>query len=337
MGAGPDQAGMARLLTEQSGVVTRRQLIGLGCRENDLRRLIRRRELVVVHPGVYVDHTGPLTRLQRQWAAVLFHWPAALHREDALAAHGLTRDSARDRDTGPVHVLVPESQRRGPAPGTVVERVRGAAAWTVWHRRPPRARLEFALLKVAADRDEAGAVAVLADAVQQGRTTAARLTGTLEALVRLPHRRVLLAVLADVAADTHLVLERRYLVLVERAHGLPRGERQRRVVLAGSTTYTDVRYPAQEMELELDGAFGHQDTEDRWADLSRDLGTAARGAIALRAGWAQVLEPCRLAGLEGTVLRHRGWQGAPVPCGDGCDLIVGGWPSPGDCQPPRSA
>ena len=51
MGAGPDQAGMARLLTEQSGVVTRRQLIGLGCRENDLRRLIRRRELVVVHPG----------------------------------------------------------------------------------------------------------------------------------------------------------------------------------------------------------------------------------------------------------------------------------------------
>ena len=32
------------------------------------------------------DHTGPLTRPQRTWAAVLLHWPAAAaHRQTALS------------------------------------------------------------------------------------------------------------------------------------------------------------------------------------------------------------------------------------------------------------
>ena len=66
-----DQPGYAELLALQSGVVSRRQLTGLGVEVHDLQRMLRRRELVRVHPGVFVDHTGSLTWLQRAWVGVL--------------------------------------------------------------------------------------------------------------------------------------------------------------------------------------------------------------------------------------------------------------------------
>src|SRR5215210_3810747 len=62
----------------QHGVVARRQIEELGGRESDIRRMVRRRELTPVTPGVYVNHTGQLTRAQREWVAVRSAWPAAL-------------------------------------------------------------------------------------------------------------------------------------------------------------------------------------------------------------------------------------------------------------------
>jgi hypothetical protein len=53
------------LLRDQAGVIARRQALEAGLTDNDIRRRLRRREWVSVHPGVYVDHTGPLTWLQR--------------------------------------------------------------------------------------------------------------------------------------------------------------------------------------------------------------------------------------------------------------------------------
>lgn len=87
-----DAAGVRRLLADQAGVVARHQLVALGFTDDDLRRQLRRRALVPLHPGVYVNHTGPPTRLQQEWAAVLLRWPAALQRVDALRALGLSRD-----------------------------------------------------------------------------------------------------------------------------------------------------------------------------------------------------------------------------------------------------
>jgi hypothetical protein len=82
---GLDEEGLEHLLTwVQDGVVARWQLLELGACRHDIRRMLRRRDLTVVHPGVYVNHTGPLTWEQRAWAAVLVHWPAALARESAL-------------------------------------------------------------------------------------------------------------------------------------------------------------------------------------------------------------------------------------------------------------
>ena len=131
------------------------------------------------------------------------------------------------------------------------------------------------------------------------------------------------AVLADVGAGTRSVLEQRYLRQVEQAHGLPVGVRQVREGTASGTVHRDIRYAAQRALVELDGAFGHRDAVDRWADLQRDLDAPLDDHLTLRAGWAQVLEPCRLAQVVATVLRGRGWTGRPKACGPGCTVDSG--------------
>ena len=78
--------------------------------------------------------------------------------------------------------------------------------------------------------------------------------------------------------------------------------------------YRDVRYRDHAALVELDGQLGHAATQDGWADLDRDLAAAVAGDLTLRAGWQQVLDPCRLAVVVGTVLATRGWRGAPAPC-----------------------
>ena len=54
-----DAAGLAALLSAQDGVVSRAQLVGAAHEPHDLERLLRRKELFVALPGVYVNHNGP--------------------------------------------------------------------------------------------------------------------------------------------------------------------------------------------------------------------------------------------------------------------------------------
>ena len=320
-----DTTALASLLREQDGVVGRSQLVALGASRNDVRRLVSRGELVAVHPRVYVNHSGRPTRRQREWAAVLACAPAALHRESALDAYGMTQDrpSSTSHDR-PIHLLVDRHRRIVPPPGVTIERVADRASWVQANRRPPRAQFDYALVKAAGDRGEADAIALLSDAVHQGLTTAPRLLEVIEKLPRLPRRAMLGEVLADVQAGTRSVLEQRYLRDVERAHGLPEGKRQLREDTASGTVHRDIRYVAQRTLVELDGAFGHRDSVDRWADLQRDLDAAVEDHLTLRPGWAQVLEPCRLAEVVTTILRLRGWTGLPRACRDGCPIGVSG-------------
>lgn len=310
---------LARLMVQQEGVISRAQVLGLGGDDVDIRRKLRRREWAPVHPGVYVAHTGPLTRSQRIWAAVLLHWPAAVHRETAMELHGLRQDRRRRRPEEPVRLVI-DAARRTPAavPGIEVERLRSAQSWLTPHRWPPRVEVELALLKVASGRDLAGAIAVLADGCQQRRTDVPRLLQAMDRLPTLRGRAVFVEILRDVASGAHSVLETRYLRHVERAHGLPVAQRQVREDSAGRVAIRDVKYAAQGVLVELDGRFGHSDAVDRWADLDRDLAAAQRALVTIRLGWAQVLSPCRVAEAVAVILRARGWDGAPHPCGPDC-------------------
>ena len=303
-------------LTRQAGVVSRRQVRAAGHGDAYIARMIRRRHWARVHPGVYVDHTGPLTWLQQAWAAVLYAHPAALAGRSALHAHRV-----RGHDNNEIHVAVPHTRKVRPRPGVRIERLTEFDAAVQANLSPPRVRVEHALLRVAssAPTDDA-AVGVLADGCQSRRTTAARLAHELRTTPSLPRRGLLLAIVDDVASGALSVLERRYLRQVELAHGLPRGQRQHADTSGQRAAHRDVEYVEQRLVLELDGRLGHEWAVDRWSDLDRDLTAATTGSLTLRAGWGQVMQPCRLARLMALVLKARGWTGSPVPCATDCTI-----------------
>lgn len=300
-----------RLLRLQSGMVARSQLLAAGASAKDVERWVRRRELTPIHTGVYAAHTGALSVLQRKWAAVLAAWPAALAGESAL-------DWPR---AGGLLVAVDASRRVRDVPGVTFVRMRGLRAQVVWATEPPRVRPEYAALAIASQRlgadDVAGAFGALARARSEGWATASRLESAvadLRAVPRLHGRAILRAMIADLRAGTHSVLERGYLELVERAHGLPAGTRQAQGAAGGRRTFQDVRYDPYGVVVELDGWAFHRDRRD--ADADRDLDALAqRGDITVRLTSVQVhRDPCRTAVRIAQVLRQRGWAGEARGC-----------------------
>ncbi|MGB0190169.1 MAG: type IV toxin-antitoxin system AbiEi family antitoxin domain-containing protein [Nocardioides sp.] len=315
---------LQRLLRRQHGVLSRRQALGAGADQVHVARMVRRGQWVVVHPGVYVTHNGPLTRAQREWAALLRYPGSVLAGAAALAAHGVAAPSRgrQGRQSGSLELALPHGRHpRRSSPGISTSQRRDFAEAALPAANPPLLRIEHAAIDVASRApSEDAAVAVLADVVRDGHTTPARLSAVLERQRGLPRRALLREVLVDVGSGAQSPLERRYLRDVERAHGLPTGQRQVREQVASwsgvetATLFRDVRYALFSSLVELDGGLGHSVAADRWADLDRDLAAAADGFATLRAGWRQVLDPCRLALVVGRTLRLRGWQGQPAPC-----------------------
>lgn len=309
-----DQGALAGQLGRQDGVVARRQLAALGAAPHDVARMVRRRQLVRVLPGVYVDHTGPLRWGQRAWAGVLGLWPAALDRESALVVPG--------RDGPPVVQLVVDHSRRVQAPaGYRVRRVRGLQGQVRWNASPPRLRVEVAALDVAAVvASDLDAVELVAALCRDRRTTPSRLRTELAARRAHPRRAWLAAVLDDVESGACSVLERGYLDRVERPHGLPPAVRQVEATGAdGRRLLRDVEHAPYGLVVELDGRMFHDSARQRSRDLERDLDAALSGRQTVRLGWAQVFDgACSTAAKIGRLLADRGWRGDPRPCAPDC-------------------
>jgi hypothetical protein len=331
---GMDLGSIGELLARQSGVISRSQLLGLGARPHDIARLIRRRELNRLHPGVYVEHTGPPSWTQRTWAAVLAVWPAALCLESALghepatgglwtpgdASAQLRQPSPAVHTGSPIQVAVALERR------VLVHRRARLDQLVQWNLGPPRVRYEHTVLDLAATASsEFAVVAVLAEACRSRRTTPQRLVAALRERHRTARRAWLYAVLADLAAGTASVLEHRYLTRVERAHGLPPAARQVRAVSATGVVYRDVEY-ATGLLVELDGRLVHNTATQRDADFERDLDAAVGGRSTIRLSWGQVVDrPCTTARKLARLLQHRGWPGPPRPCSPGCPIEPGAW------------
>lgn len=309
MGAGAAwEDELAHLLAVQEGVVGRRQLVGLGVRQCDLDRMVRRRELRRLHRGVYVNHTGPTTWDQRAWAAVLVHHPAALTHVSALP------DPPRD---GAIHVAIDIDRSVSAVPGVVAHRT---ARWrerlAVNASRPrlslPEATVEAAVLV----SDPWEAFALFCRVCQTRQTTPAAIASALRERRGVPRRALLLDMLADLASGACSVLEREYLVGVERAHGLPTGVRQGAERTRSGAVYRDVRYPGWGVLIELDGRAFHSGPRQRGRDMDRDLeAVATSDDLTLRLGWRQVLgDGCITARRVAAVLRRRGWDGRLTTC-----------------------
>lgn len=321
-----DQHAVDDLLSDQNGVIARRQIEQCGGATADVDRMIRRRELVRVLPGVYLDHTGEPSWVQRAWAGVLFCWPAALSHESAVraaAGPGWRRHS----DRGPIHLAVTSGRKRLAPPGYVVHRMRDLPGRVQVNPGPPRVRLEEAVLDLASDaRTEFDVVGILADICQSRRTTAQRLLDRLAVRRRLAGRDWIAAVLADVADGTCSVLEFRSLSAVERPHGLPRARRQRAEPGDVARCYRDVDDEDYALIVELDGRLFHDSAGQRDLDVDRDLDAAVDGRDSVRLSWGQVVgRPCRTALRVGAVLQRRGWAGVARPCGPACGVEEPSW------------
>lgn len=304
-----DDDRVAALLAQQDGVIARQQLLALGAAPHDIKRLIRRRELTRVLDGVYVSHTGPLTPRQRMWVPVLAAGPAALSCASALP----------ELSSAQVHLVIEHDRKVKVPPGTVLHRSRDVSARVSRHRSPARVRPEHAILdhmseKLAAD-DVAGAFYALTEVAHSRRITPDQMLDALAVRRRLPGRALIRDLLHDLRDGACSVLEREYLHRVERAHGLPRADRQRVSTATGHRTSQDVPYPEYRFIVELDGRGYHAGARSD-ADAFRDLAELARSREAtLRITYGLVFDtPCRTARLLAEVLQQRGWPGSFQRC-----------------------
>ncbi|MEU4453162.1 hypothetical protein AB0F44_17640 [Nocardioides sp. NPDC023903] len=300
-------------------MASRAQLTFGGYTPNDIRRAIRRREMQLVHRGVYVTHTGPLTWRQRAWAAVLYAEPAALCGPTVLEPL-LTGDA-----DGPIHVAIDHSRRLDPPSGVIVHRVVGMARQMFAGQRPPRLKLEDnALLQAREATSEIEVIGLLTDIIGRRGVTTEAVRTALKRHPRLPRRGFITGLLADVEAGTCSVLEHGYLAHVERAHGLPTGTRQSERSTPKGKEFRDVEYEAYGLVVELDGRLNPESWRAQGRDADRDLDDLALGGrLTARVRWPQVFETqCRTAARVTQLLHQQGWTEVPNRCGDECTLEI---------------
>lgn len=302
------------VLARQCGALTRRQALECGLTDEAIEARLRNRWQRVLG-SVYVAHNGPVGRDCLLWAAVLRAGDGAvLSHESAAEAVGLADDPLAT-----VHVTVPTARKVRRARDIVVHRSNRVEAARHPTRLPPQTRVEETVVDLTQSSDRVGeAIGWITRACGRRLTRPERIASAIDARKKVRWRAELLAAVGDVATGAQSPLEVRYLRAVERAHGLPVGNRQYAVDRGGGRCYDDVRYADFGVVVELDGRAAHPD-EARWRDLRRDNASVIGGRRVLRYGWADVAgQPCGVAAQVATVLRYAGWRGAPRQCGPAC-------------------
>ena len=288
--------------------MSRRQVLGHDLSDHVIARLVAAETWTPLAPGVYSTASGPPAWEGLAWAGVLLGGPAARLGPQASAfLHGLTPEPPATVD-----VLVPPSgPHRAAGPWRFIRETPGARSARS-PGSPPRLPLEDTVIDLTAVSDPREIVQLVTRAVQSRRTQASRLAVVLDERRRHPHRRLLQALLGDVAAGAESPLELTYLRDVERAHGLPRGLRQ--VSPHGLPYASDVGYDEWYLLVELDGRLGHEG-EGRFRDMQRDNRFALTGLLTLRYGWIDVVDrPCLVAAQVAAALISRGWSELPSRC-----------------------
>lgn len=302
------------LLADQSGTVARQQLVARGIADHEIRRWLRRRELVRVHRGVFINHTGVPTWLQTAWCAIL---ATSAYEEGLPSGSALARESALRlldgpgsplSDTGPIHIAIDSARFITPPTNVVTERSTHFAERLTYRMGMPCMRYEDALIDVAGSRDRWESFSLIASAVASRRTTADRIIRSLRSRARASERRWLDEALGDINTGTCSVLEHGFATEVLRAHGLPCPQRQLREVTPIGVVYRDAVFGG--LIVELDGRAFHSSPDQHDADLERDLVAATLGRQTVRLGWGQVFRsPCRTAATLSSLMELR-----PHPC-----------------------
>ena len=306
----------ARLLWRQHGVFSRTQAIATGISTRAADARIRRGTWSPVFPGVYRQAGHQVTWSGKVWAALLYAGRGAvLSHQTAAFLTGIIA-----KPGGVVHVTIPAARRVRPQPGISIHRSRRAAQIALANAKPARTSVAETLLDLSENVSAFDEVyGMICDAVANERTTEAELLTALDARPRAVWRGELRPMIAAAVAGDHSALEQRYTVDVERRHGLPSSERQVWFTTAdGTNGRRDRFYREYQLIVELDGRLNHTGAAVA-NDRARDRAAAVAGHLTLRFGWPEVAyQACAAAADVGQVLRARGWNGRPVPCGPAC-------------------
>ena len=297
----------------QCGVVTRAQALACGLTDKLIESRLRNRHWQRLHTGIFATFSGPPERLSRLWAALLRAGPgAALSHDSAAELTGLIDMSAAD---APIHVTVPANRTPARITGVVIHRSSRVDAARHPIRLPPQTRVEDTVVDLTQTaRTLELAMGWIARAVNARLTTPERLASAFDDRRKLRWRRQLGEALGDVEDGCQSLLELCYLRNVERAHGLPHGERQVPARGPAGRIYRDVEYKRYRTVVELDGLAAHPDSE-KWRDMRRDNAAVVGGRSVLRYGPGDVHgQPCHVALQAAKVLQANGWSQAPRRC-----------------------
>ena len=303
-----------RLAVLQAGVVSREQALGCGLSRHVIDRLTASEQWRPLARGIYLIAPLAPSWHSLAWAGVLLGGDDS--RLGPRASGYLYR--LLDREPTPIDILVPAARQVRTSGPWLFARERAGVRPFRTVGEPPRLTVETSVLDLCAAGTETDVVSLTTKAVQLRLTTTSRLRTALAERSRQRHRRLLQGILSDVAEGAESPLEVRYLREVERAHGLPKGRRQKS--RAGLPYLTDVGYDEYGVLVELDGRAGHEGT-GRFRDMKRDNAFAIRGFTTLRYGWFDLTEQsCAVARQIAAILVSRGWPGLLQPC-DRCSRL----------------
>jgi hypothetical protein len=252
-----DWSEVERLLVEQSGVIARRQT-PVRCRAARWR--VRSGRWQRPHHGVFVAHSGEMSREQRMWVALLAAAADAALRASTAAELGGLKGFERD-----VIYVALKGKSAGPRlAGTKYSRNSLFELDVVTERKPPRLALPVAVVEMAADaRTVTVAHQVLTAAVQQRLVRTSDLRDAVARRKTLRQRVAILETLLDIDDGAQSLNELAMLGLIERFE-LPPPVLQIAAATRTRRSRIDGGWPSFGVYFEIDGA-GHYAIE-KWAD-----------------------------------------------------------------------
>jgi hypothetical protein len=266
-----------------------------------------------VAPRVYATFTGPLPIEACRQAALLYAGAdAVLSHATAAELWGMCAEQP-----GPVHVTVPYGRSAvSQSPLVVVHRSRAFRHIVVAGSPPLTSRADTAIDLAAAELTPRSAQLILTELVTRRRVTVEQVRRRLAERPPRRYRAFLEKALGRIETGVQSVLEERYAVEVEVAHGLPGASRQMPFVVDGRTLYEDVAYDhvGVPLTVRLDGR-EHLEPEVALRDRRRDNAAELAGRSRLVFGWFEVSGgPCAVASEVGAALSRIGWQGPLLRC-----------------------
>ena len=294
------------LARQQSGVVTRAQLLGMHMSPRAINNYVAGGLWRRIDRGTFWTAMSEPTWLALVWSAVFAGGDdAVLAGTTAAHLHGLI-----DEKQLPIVVMIPQHRRATARPYASYTRI-DMDSRRYRNRSGLRCvGVEDTVLDLcdAATRPEV--IGWVTAAAQRRLTTPQRLAKALARRRSVGHRKLIEKLIDDVGAGAQSVLEIEYVHRVERPHGLPVARRQ---VHAGSANqWVDNFYDEFGLVVELDGQKWHPEA---FRDRARDNLNTRAGHSTLRYGSVEIFgESCGVAAEIGGELMRRGWAGTLCGC-----------------------